>query len=106
VTVHRILSSLALCLLLQGIVMGQDDKASKPGTFFAGTVVEATPDQITIARVIRGKTEKRVFRVTKDTKVEGKLRTKVRVTVRYLSDEDGDVAIRIVVRAAQPKPRP
>ena len=48
--------------------------------------------------------EKRTFRVTPDTKVEGKLRMKVRVTVRYTSgDDEEDVATLIVVRTSQPK---
>jgi len=39
--------------------------------------------------------------VTSGTKVEGRLRVKVRVTVRYVTDEDGDTATLIIVRTAQ-----
>ncbi len=73
----------------------------KPDTFFAGTVVEFTPEKITVSRVNLGKMEKRVFRVTPHTKCEGKLAKKVRVTVQYVTGEDGETAELIIVRAAQ-----
>lgn len=75
----------------------------KPETFFAGTVIETTPEKIVVSRVVLGKTEKRVFRVTPDTKCEGKLRAKVRVTVRYVVTDDGETAQLIVVRPQQQK---
>lgn len=83
----------------------QDKKAEepKPDTFFAGTVIETTVDKITVSRVVLGKTEKRSFRVTPDTKCDGKLKAKVRVTVRYVTTEDGDTAELIVVRSQQKK---
>lgn len=57
-------------------------------------------DHISVARVVQGKTEKRVFRLVPETKVEGQghLRLKVRVTVRYQSRDEGDTATMIVVR--------
>jgi hypothetical protein len=75
----------------------------KPDTFFAGTVLEFTPEKITVSRVVLGKTEKRVFRITPDTKCEGKLKAKVRVTVRYISGDDGETAELIIVRSSQQK---
>jgi hypothetical protein len=75
----------------------------KPDTFFAGTVIETTADKITVSRVVLGKTEKRVFRVTPDTKCDGKLKPKVRVTVRYVTTEDGETAELIIVRSQQKK---
>ena len=91
----RILPSLVLWLV-PGIAAAQE--AKKTATFFAGTVIESTSEKITIARVVRGKTENRTFRVTPATKVEGKLRIQVRVTLRYAASEEGDTAILIVVR--------
>ncbi len=75
----------------------------KPETFFAGTVIETTPEKITVSRVVLGKTEKRVFRVTPDTKCEGKLKPKVRVTIRYVTTEEGETADLIIVRSQQQK---
>src|SRR5580700_2313589 len=75
----------------------------KPETFFAGTVIDFTAEKITVSRVVLGKTEKRVFRVTPDTKCEGKLKAKVRVTVRFVSSDDGDTAELIIVRSSDKK---
>ena len=77
--------------------------AKKADAFFAGTVVESTAEMITVTRTVLGKPENRSFVVTPETKIEGRLRARVRVTVRYISDEDGDTATMIVVRSAAPK---
>jgi hypothetical protein len=81
----------------------QKAEEPKPETFFAGTVMESTAEKITVSRVVLGKTEKRTFRVTPDTKFEGKVKSKVRVTVRYVTGDDGDTAELVVVRTAQQK---
>jgi hypothetical protein len=49
---------------------------------------------------VSGRTENRTFRITPDTKVEGKLKVKVRVTVRYVGDDAGETAMLIVVRTS------
>ena len=54
---------------------------------------------------LRVKPESRTFRVTSDTKVEGKLKMKVRVTVRYVAVDDGERATLIVVHTAVLKPK-
>jgi len=79
----------------------QDSGSQQTDTFFAGTVLETTTAKVVVSRVVLGKTEKREFRVTSGTKVEGRLRAKVRVTVRYITDDDGDTATLIIVRTAQ-----
>lgn len=65
-----------------------------------------------MSRVVSGKTENRPFKLTPETKIEtaagakwdtGKLRVKQRVTVRYMTSDDGDVATLIVVRMTQQK---
>jgi hypothetical protein len=81
----------------------QKAEEPKPETFFAGTVIESTPEKLTVSRVVLGKTEKRTFRVTPDTKFEGKVKNKVRVTVRYVTTDDGDTAELVVVRTTQQK---
>jgi hypothetical protein len=72
-------------------------------TFFAGTVSQFTSETVIVGRTVRGKAESRTFSLTPHTKVEGKLVLKVRVTVRYITDDDGDTATLIVVRGAAPK---
>jgi len=82
-----------------------DETAAKaPNTFFAGTVAQFTTETITVGRTVRGKAESRTFDLTPQTKIEGKLAARVRVTVRYISDDDGDTATLIVVRGFAPRP--
>jgi hypothetical protein len=75
-------------------------------TFFAGTVTELTSETIVVGRTVRGKAESRTFQLTAQTKTEGKLAAKVRVTVRYTTDDDGDTATLIVVRGAAKQAKP
>lgn len=77
--------------------------AKKADAFFAGTVVEWSAEKITVTRTVLGKPENRSFVMTADTKVEGRLRARVRVTVRYTSDDDGDTATMIIVRSTKKK---
>ena len=89
-----------------GVVHAQENaSAEQPsGEFFSGTITVLTDDKITVNRTALGKSsETRTFIITKSTKVEGKLRVKMRVTVRFTKDEDVDTAVHIIVRAAQKK---
>jgi hypothetical protein len=66
---------------------------------FAGQVVELSTAKVTVSRTaLGGKTEKRTFVIKPDTRIEGKLKTKAKVTIGFISSEDGDVARLIVVR--------
>ena len=82
------------------LVADETATAKTADTFFAGTVTELTSETIVVGRTVRGKAESRTFQLTPQTKTEGKLAAKVRVTVRYITDEDGDTATLIVVRGA------
>lgn len=76
-------------------------------TFFAGTVSQFDAETIIVGRTVRGKAESRTFSLTPHTKIEGRLAVKVRVTVRYITDDDGDTATLIVVRGSAPStPKP
>jgi hypothetical protein len=77
--------------------------AKKADAFFAGTVVEWSAEKIMVTRTVLGKPENRSFVMTADTKIEGRLRAKIRVTVRYTSDDDGDTATMIIVRSTKKK---
>jgi len=96
---------LLLCPNRSFLSAASDDPIiEKPAdAFFAGTVVETTPEKITVTRRVLGKAENHTFIVTQDTKVEGKLRVKIRVTVRYVPNDDGDTATMIVVRSGSKK---
>lgn len=74
-------------------------------TFFAGTVSQFSAEKMVVGRTVRGKAESRTFSLTPQTKIEGRLALRVRVTVRYLTDDDGDTATLIVVRGSAPAPK-
>jgi len=72
--------------------------------FFSGIVTELSAERITVVRTVLGKnSDMRAFSITPETRVEGKLHLKVKVTVRYVKDEAGDRALHIIVRTSQKK---
>ncbi|HLH40208.1 MAG TPA: DUF5666 domain-containing protein [Bryobacteraceae bacterium] len=102
----KFLLCVGICLILSGWAQAQQStpEEKRPDAFFSGTVIESTPQRISVSRRISGRQEKRTFRVTPETKIEGKLQAKVRVTVQYSTQEDGSsTATRIVVHSAAPK---
>ena len=93
-----------LCVLAcaAGQRLAADDAAARKtaDTFFAGTVRESSAEMVIGGQDrARANAESRTFRLTPDTKIEGTLESKVRVTVRYVTDDDGDTATLIVVHA-------
>ena len=84
--------SLTCCVLVPAALA--QDFAQTSEQFFAGTVVEHSAEQLTVARTLQGRSESRIFKITADTKVEGNLTANARVTVGY----DGDRATLIIVR--------
>jgi hypothetical protein len=108
---------LATIFILTGTIgflpaAAQDRDLSKPDSSkaepkyddtYSGSIVEFATNRVTVSRSILGKSpEKRVFAITSDTRVEGKLRVKLKVTVGFISTDDGDVARLIVVRQKPP----
>ncbi len=72
---------------------------------FSGIVVELSADKITVARSILGSAaQKRTFLLRPDTRIEGRLRTKARVTVGFYTSDTGDTARLIVVREKKKQP--
>ena len=73
--------------------------------FVSGTITDLPPGRIVVSRAVRGKPpEDRTFLITSETKVEGTLRANAPVTVGFKPTEEGDVAMRIIVRAS-PAPK-
>jgi hypothetical protein len=103
---------LAVALFAVG-VQAQDGALSKPETpktepkyddTFSGAIIELSTTKITVSRSILGKpAEKRVFLIQSDTRIEGKLRVKLKVTVGFVTSDEGDVARLIVVRQKPPE---
>jgi hypothetical protein len=84
-----------------------DNSKSEPkyDQTFSGSIVELTATKITVSRSILGKpAEKRTFWIKSDSRIEGKLRVRARVTVGYVTSDDGDVARLVVVRTSQKPP--
>lgn len=101
---------LALLLAFPGIASGQDPPSTpapaptpkKPpaNDIFSGTVTDLTADSVTVLRsALVRESVKRTFILDSQTVVEGKLREKARVTVRYMTDDAGQFhALHIIVR--------
>jgi hypothetical protein len=83
-------------------VAAQEDQDN----YFTGTLVENASDHMKVSRVLQGKSEDRVFKVNAQTKIEGgRLRLRERITVRYVSGDDSDTAILVIVRPATTQPK-
>jgi len=105
----KLLGSLLLTVLsfalIAKCVAAQDDQDNNS---FTGTLVESTPDHLKVTRpsAVKGTTEARVFKVTAQTKIEGgRLRLKQRIYVRYVSSDESDTAILVIIRPATKKPK-
>ena len=100
----------ALLLFLSPALIATAQAQAAPRTeqpasdFYSGVITAVAPDKITVFKTVLGKSsETRTFLITKETRVEGKLKMKVRVTVRYAHEDDGDRALHIIVRASPKK---
>ena len=73
---------------------------------FSGSVVQLASAKVTVSRSILGKAaEKRTFSIQSDTRIEGKLHMSAKVTIGFVTSDDGDVARLIVVRTVQKAPQ-
>ena len=90
-------------------VRGQDPPptAQPPvDQFFAGVVTALSEESITLTQKVLGKPTVRTFAITADTVVEGgKPKMKSKVTVKWVSDDNGDRALKIMLRAPVPPPK-
>ena len=72
--------------------------------YFSGIVLAYSDETVTVARTILGKnSSSRHFAITSETQIEGKLKVKVRVTVKYITKDEVDHAVHIIVRNPTPK---
>jgi hypothetical protein len=72
--------------------------------YYSGTITQLDRESVTVYRTVLGSNaSSRSFRITDSTKIEGKLRAKARVTVRYITRDEGDEAVYILVRTARRK---
>jgi hypothetical protein len=102
----RIALFLALSLSIPGRLSAQESDTAAPKAvvpselIFSGTVTQLSDRSLTVVRKGAGQPPvTREFARDDRTTVEGKLRNKARVTVRYTAMDDGGfVAVHIIVR--------
>ncbi len=78
----------------------QAGEIKKKDQFFTGVVTAVDDMSLTVRRTVLGKNSStRTFLITADTRFEGgRPNTNSQVTVRYVSSEDGDRAVRVILR--------
>ncbi len=74
--------------------------SSGQGDFFSGFIVSSSAAEITVNRKGLGKdtAATRTFAIDAGTKIEGVLKPKAHVTVRFVGDENSARAVHIIVR--------
>ena len=93
------LSSVAPCSTAHGQAPPESKSKREDDTFFSGNVVSVTADKLTVSRRAMNLTlVTRVFLLDSNTRVQGKLQAKARVTVKFEKTDDGDRAVHIIVR--------
>ena len=100
----------AVFLTIVWCAFGQNQPAPQPQEqppaeqYFSGTVVSYAGEIVTVSRTVLGKNSaSRYFTITGDTQIEGKLKVKVRVTVQYVTKDEVDYAVHIIVRNPTPR---
>jgi hypothetical protein len=100
----------AVCLMIVVCAFGQNQTVQQAPEqplaeqYFSGTVVSYAGEKVTVARTVLGKNSaSRYFTITSETQIEGKLKVKVRVTVQYITKDEVDYAVHIIVRNPPPK---
>jgi hypothetical protein len=76
--------------------------------YFAGVVTALADDSITLTRTVLGKATVRTFAITPETVMQsqgGKPKLKQKVTVKWVSGENGDRAVKIILRGSAPPPK-
>ena len=111
----RLLSCVVIGVLLSlagsSPVRSQDPSASAQqpvDQFFAGVVTALTDSSITLTRTVLGKATVRSFAITAETVVQpqgGKPKLKQKVTVKWVSGDNGDRALKIILRGSAPPPK-
>ena len=99
-----------MLLAISGLqaLRSQDPPAAQPSPsqYFAGIVTTLTDTSLTITRMELGKSTVRSFAITKETVIKGgKPKLKSKVTVEWVSGDNGDRAVKIILRATAPPPK-
>ncbi len=104
-----ILLLLVACLVYAGPAQQEEPPppppVDSPYEFVSGTITELPAGKIVVNRAVLGKPpENRTFLIGPETKIEGRLRVKARVTVGFRTSEDAEpTAVRVIVRSQNGK---
>ena len=97
-------SASAIVSLLLFCALGQPQEPPAADQYFSGVVVSHSADKVTVERTVLGTSStSRSFAITKETQIDGRLRQKARVTVQFVTKDDVDRAVHIIVRNDPPK---
>jgi hypothetical protein len=77
--------------------------AEQADQYFSGVIVALSGDRLTVSRTVLGATSSRTFLIGAETQIEGKLAVKARVTVKYVTKDEEERAVHILVRDAAKK---
>ena len=107
--ISRVVIGVCLALASSNAMRSQDPPGAvpPPDQFFAGTITALTDTSITVTRTVLGKESTvRTFDITQQTVIQGgKPKLKSRVTVKWVSGDDGDRAVKIILRGSVPPPK-
>jgi Cu/Ag efflux protein CusF len=106
VTLRLLITGVLLFSAAHAAQQDQPPAQAQADQFFSGNVTKLEAEKVTVTRLVLGKVDAtKTFTVTPETRIEGKLKLKARVTVRFAAADDGDRAVHILVRttAAAPK---
>jgi len=98
-----------LALASPNDVRGQDPPTTQPppDQYFAGIVTALTDTSVTVTRTVLGKSTVRTFAITTETVTQGgKPKVKSKVTIKWISGEDGDRAVKIILRGTPAPKKP
>ena len=76
--------------------------------YFAGVVTALADGSITLTRTVLGKATVRTFAITAETVMQpqgGKPKLKQKVTVKWVTGDNGDRAVKIILRGSAPAPK-
>lgn len=95
-----LLLTLALPPVFSQTGVVQTGEAPAKDQFFSGLVIAIDDESLTVSRTTSGKNSStKTFEITTETRFEGgKPQVRARVTVRYVTTDDGDRAVHVIVR--------
>jgi len=104
---------LALLVCLSATPGSSQTQPANPGPgsqtqvdqYFSGVITELEQNSITVKRTVMGtESTTKTFSVTPETRIEGKPKVRSRVTVRFVTaDDGGERAVQILVRTSAKK---